>query len=72
MEKKLYALVTDKNKKYGSYGGLVIQVSFNKKELEEIAECLNKIEYFCPHATVEEVNECTCEWYWPCSHPNIK
>ena len=63
MEKKLYALITcpipqvDKSQ--------VVQVSFNKEELEEIADYLNKFKYFSPHARVEEVTETVCEWHWP-------
>ena len=61
-EKKLYALITHK----GEYGGMIIQVSFNKKELEEIARYLNNnIKYFSPRAEVQEVDESVCQWYWP-------
>ena len=67
MEKKLYALITNKYEGHG-YGAIVVQVSFNKKELEEIAEYLNSFTYFGPHATVEEVTERVCEWNWPHSY----
>jgi hypothetical protein len=67
MEKKLYALITNKQQGWG-YGAIVVQVSFNKKELEEIADYLNKMPYFSPHAHVEEVTDSVCEWYWPHSY----
>jgi hypothetical protein len=62
--KKLYALITDRDKGYG-YGPVVIQVSFNKEELEEMAEYLNNIKYYSPNAFVKEVDEKVCESYWP-------
>lgn len=61
--RKLYALITcptSDNPK-----PKVIQVSFNKEELEEIANYLNQVRYFSPHAEVREVTESVCEWYWP-------
>lgn len=61
--KKLYALITcpiSDNPK-----SKVIQVSFNKEELEEIAEYLNQIPYFSPNAIVREVDQRVCEYYWP-------
>jgi len=65
MEKKLYALITNRESGYG-YGPIVVQVSFNKEELEEIANYLNNnIKYFSPNATVSEVNDAVCQWYWP-------
>lgn len=62
-ERKLYALITcpiSDNPK-----SKVIQVSFNKEELEEIANYLNQFKYFSPNAEVREVDERVCEWYWP-------
>ena len=61
--KKLYALITRPIS--GNPRSRVLQVSFNKEELEEIANYLNKIPYFSPDARVEEVDEKVCEWYWP-------
>jgi len=61
--KKLYALIT--NPISDNPRSQVIQVSFNKEELEEIAEYLNQIPYFSPRARVEEVTKFVCEWYWP-------
>ena len=62
-ERKLYALTTcpisDNPRRK------VIQVSFNKEELEEIADYLNKFPYFSPNARVEEVTQSLCEYYWP-------
>lgn len=61
--KKLYALITrpiSDNPK-----SKVLQVSFNKEELEEIANYLNAIRYFSPNARVEEVDESVCGYYWP-------
>lgn len=61
--KKLYALITtpiSDNPK-----PKVIQVSFNKKELEEIADYLNTIPYFSPNAVVREVDKNVCERCWP-------
>lgn len=61
--RKLYALITcpvSDNPK-----AKVIQVSFNKEELVEIAEYLNQVRYFSPNARVEEVDKSVCEWYWP-------
>lgn len=62
-EKKLYALITcpiSDNQR-----SRVVQVSFNKEELEEIANYLNQFPYFSPNATVREVTESVCEYYWP-------
>ena len=64
MEKKLYALITNRDGGHG-YGPIVVQVSFNKEELEEIANYLNQFKYFGPNAHVEECTEHVCEWYWP-------
>ncbi len=64
MEKKLYALITNREGQNG-YGPVVVQVSFNKEELEEIAIYLNNIRYFSPNAFVREVDDHICEWYWP-------
>lgn len=61
--KKLYALITCPLPQ--TYGGKVIQVSFNREELEEIAKYLNQIPYFSPNATVKEVDQSVCEYYWP-------
>lgn len=61
--KKLYALIT--NPLPQTCGPTVIQVSFNREELEEIAEYLNNIKYFSPNAFVEEVTQSVCEYYWP-------
>jgi len=63
MKKKLYALITCPIPQ--SDRSQVVQVSFNKEELEEIAEYLNQIPYFSPHAVVKEVTEHVCEWNWP-------
>ena len=62
-ERKLYALIT--NPISDNPKPKVIQVSFNKEELEEIAEYLNQFTYFSPRASVKEVNENVCEYYWP-------
>lgn len=62
--KKLYALITNRGGNHG-YGPMVVQVSFNKEELEEVANYLNQIPYFSPHAFVEEVDSHICEYYWP-------
>lgn len=62
-KKKLYALIT--NRQLRGYGPVVVQVSFNKEELEEIAEYLNKMPYFSPNASVKEVDDNVCNWYWP-------
>lgn len=61
--KKLYALITcpiSDNPR-----AKIVQVSFNKEELEEIAEYLNKIPIYSPNAQVREVDKYVCEWYWP-------
>jgi len=63
--KKLYALLTNPKAEFGSGKYEVIQVSFNKEELEDIATYLNKIHYWSPHAKVVEVDEDVCQWYWP-------
>jgi len=60
--KKLYALITMPSDQSMSK---VIQVSFNKEELEEIANYLNAIPYFSPNARVKEVDSHVCEFYWP-------
>lgn len=64
MEKKLYGLRTQRSEYEDS---VIVQVSFNRQELEEIAEYLNsgKIRYFAPHATVVEIDQFNCEHYWP-------
>ena len=61
MEKTLYALLTCKT---GGSWPIVVQVSFNKEELEEIAEAINSFGRY-EHATVEEVTKSTLEWNWP-------
>jgi hypothetical protein len=63
MEKKLYGLRTSR----GDYdGSVIVQVSFNKQELEEIAAYLNKnIKYYLKRAEVVEITESNIEWYWP-------
>lgn len=61
--KKLFALITRPIS--DNQRARVIQVSFNKEELEEVAEYLNKFKYFSPNAFVREVDESVCEWYWP-------
>ena len=61
--KKLYALVTNRSPQYER--SVIIQVSFNKAELEEIADYLNQFKYFGPNAKVIEVDEKAVEWYWP-------
>lgn len=61
--KKLYALITRPIS--DNPRSRVLQVSFNKEELEEMAEYLNNIKYFSPNAEVKEVDEKVCEWYWP-------
>ena len=61
--RKLYALITcpiSDNQR-----SKVLQVSFNKEELEEIADYLNQIPYFSPNARVKEVDKGVCEYYWP-------
>lgn len=61
--KKLYALITcpiSDNPK-----SKVLQLSFNKEELEEMANFLNAIPHFSPDARVEEVDGSVCEYYWP-------
>ena len=60
--KQLYALITHR----GKYGGVAVQVSFNKEELEEIAKWLNKnIKIYEVGAEVRPVDERVCEWDWP-------
>lgn len=61
--KKLYALIT--RPVSDNPRATVIQVSFNKEELEEIAEYLNKFKYFSPNAIVEEVDSDVCKYHWP-------
>lgn len=61
--RKLYALITcpiSDNQR-----SRVVQVSFDKEELEEIANYLNQFPYFSPNATVREVTESVCEYNWP-------
>lgn len=61
--RKLYALITcpiSDNPK-----PKVIQVSFNKEELEEVANYLNQYRYFSPNARIVEVTQSVCELYWP-------
>lgn len=60
--KKLYALLMKK----GHWGyPVLLQVSFNKDELEEIANSLNQYEFFPANAYVEEVNEDLIKYYFP-------
>ena len=59
--KQLYALVTFKQ--FTSYP-VVIQVSFNKEELEEIAEELNNF-YYQLRAEVKEVTNQLILECWP-------
>lgn len=60
--KKLYALLMRK----GHYGfPVLLQLSFNKAELEEMANSLNQYEFFPANAYVEEVNEGMIERYFP-------
>ena len=68
--RKLYALVSNRDRGYG-YGPIVVQVSFNKEELEEMAEYLNSFTYFPANAEVKEVTEHVVEWYWPRSDRQI-
>lgn len=63
MEKKLYGLLT--NTSPGHEQSIIVQVSFNKAELVEIANYLNQFKYFGPNAEVVEINEHICEWNWP-------
>ena len=59
--KTLYALLTCKT--YGTWP-VVVQVSFNKEELEELASAINSFDCY-EHAKVEEVTKSTLEWNWP-------
>lgn len=62
-ERKLYALITcpiSDNPKQK-----VIQVSFNRDELEEMADYLNRFKYYPAKAWVTEVSEHIIEYYWP-------
>lgn len=66
MEKKtLYGLLT--NPISDNPYPMIVQVSFNKAELEEIANYVNQFKYFGPRAEVIEVDEHVCQWYWPTS-----
>lgn len=60
---KLYALITCPIS--DNPEPKVVQVSFDKEGLEEIADYLNRFKYFSPNAEVREVDEHVCEWYWP-------
>ncbi len=60
--KKLYTLLIKKT----HYGyPVLLQVSFNKDELEEIVKSLNQYKHFPANAYVEEVNEYMIEHYFP-------
>lgn len=60
--KKLYALLMRK----GHWGyPVLLQVSFNKDELDEIAKSLNQYEFSPANAYVEEVNEDLIRYYFP-------
>lgn len=60
--KKLYALLMRKN----YYGfPVLLQVSFNKDELEEMAKSLNQYEFFPANAYVEEVDENLIHYNFP-------
>lgn len=61
--RKLYALITCPIS--DNQIPKVIQVSFDKEELEEIANYLNQFPYFSPNAEVREADESICERYWP-------
>ena len=62
-DKKLYALLS--SSKYTGEG-VIVQCSFNKKELEDIKEYIEThTKYFTPILRVIEVDEFAVEWYWP-------
>ena len=62
--RKLYGLLT--NPRADFQHPVIVQVSFDREELEEIAKYLNEeIKYFSPRAEVIEIDDDACCYYWP-------
>ena len=63
---KLYALL-GAPRTHGTY--LVIQLSFDKEELERIKAAIEaQTYYFTPKLEIREVDDHVAEWYWPEKH----
>ncbi len=65
--KKVYALLVKKNHTDHGCLPVAVQFSFNKEELDEIAEAINRQAGTWGSARVKEVDHSTAEWNFP--HP---
>ena len=61
--RKLYGLLTNPIADFRH--PVIVQVSFDREELEEIAEYLNELKYFSPRAEVIEIDDDAVCYYWP-------
>lgn len=65
--RKVYALLVKKNHTDHGYLPVAVQFSFNKEELDGIAEAINNQAGTWGSAKVEEVDHDTAQWNFP--HP---
>ena len=63
--KKVYALLVKQDHTDHGYNAVAVQFSFNKKELDEIAEAINIQANGWGSAYVEEVDGHVAEWNFP-------